>query len=203
MTAVAPALSHQRESRITELPIEAHLGTNGMTLFIATEGFLFVLLFFSYFFLARGSGRWLSEEPPKLGLAFALLAILVLSSVTIAWGERQLKAQRTTYARLSLIATFILGLVFVAVQAQEYREHLRTLTPRTDVYGSIFYTITSFHAAHVGMGLLMLLFVLLIPRYRAPEQLHRSYRNAAMYWHFVDVVWVFVVALLYVLPNIR
>lgn len=184
--------------------VDDQRGTAGMMLFIATEAFLFVLLFFSYFYLSQGDVRWLGEEAPKLPLAFVLLAILLLSSGVIFWGERQIKTGNTFKARLSLASTIILGMIFICVQVIEYRDHLKTLSPRTDVYGSIFYTITSFHAAHVIVGLLILAYVLILPQL-APtsDPPHRPFHNAAMYWHFVDIVWIFVVALLYVLPNLR
>jgi cytochrome c oxidase subunit III len=185
-------------------PVDDQRGTAGMMLFIATEAFLFILLFFSYFYLSRGDARWLREEPPKLPLAFVLLVILLSSSGVIFWGERQIKKGNTFRARISLVATIVLGLIFMGVQVVEYADHLKTLSPRTNAYGSIFYTITSFHAAHVIMGLLILAYVLILPHLEpTTEPPHRPFHNAAMYWHFVDIVWIFVVALLYVLPNLR
>ena len=86
----------------------------------------------------------------------------------------------------------------------EYHKHLKHLTPQMNAYGSTFYTITTFHVAHVILGLLMLGYVLILPQVgRTDRPPHRAYSDAALYWHFVDVVWVFVVALLYVLPNLR
>ena len=66
----------------------------------------------------------------------------------------------------------------------------------------MFYTITTFHAAHVLAGLLMLSYVLFIPRYApAAETPYRPYHVASLYWHFVDIVWLFIVAILYLIPN--
>lgn len=183
---------------------EERLGTSGMSLFIATEAALFFALFFAYFFLSRGDWRWHIEQPPKLGLAFVLLGVLLCSSFVIAWGEKQAALGRFSRARIALAFTTVLGLLFFAVQVVEFRDHLRTLRPQSDAYGSIFYTITSFHALHVAFGLLMLVYVLVLPATKASTDApHRPYGNAALYWHFVDVVWIFVVALLYVLPNLR
>lgn len=184
--------------------VDDQRGTAGMMLFIATEAFLFLLLFFSYFFLSKSGPRWLAEEPPKLLLAFVMLGILLASSGVMVWGERQVKAGNHARGRLALIITLVLGALFLIIQAEEYRDHLQTLTPRTNVYGSIFYTITSFHAAHVIVGLLILTYVLILPRIAlAHEPPHRPFRAASMYWHFVDLIWIFVVGLLYVLPNVR
>ena len=78
------------------------------------------------------------------------------------------------------------------------------LTPDTNSYGSIFYTITTLHAAHVIVGVLVLMYVGFQPHYGfARRSPHRPYEVATLYWHFVDAVWIFVVALLYVVPNIQ
>lgn len=184
--------------------IDTRRGTGGMMLTIATEGFLFVMFFFAYFYAAKGGWRWLDEKPPKLLLAFVMLGILLSSSLVIWWGEQQVKKQRYALGRVAVVVTLIMGLVFLGVQTIEYRNHLKELTPQSDIYGSIFYTITSFHAAHVVVGLLILFYVLILPRYEpVTEPPHRPYHNAAMYWHFVDFVWVWIVALLYVAPNLR
>ena len=85
----------------------------------------------------------------------------------------------------------------------EYRDHLRDAPAATDAYGSIFYTITSVHGAHVLLGLLMLVYVLLCrDSGRRAKPPHRPLHNAALYWHFVDVVWVVIVVLLYLAPNV-
>lgn len=179
-------------------------GTNSMVLVIITEAALFLLLFFSYYYLARGDWRWLAEEPPKLVFVLPMLGVLLGSSVVLHWGEKQLGRGRRGKGQGALLATIVLGLVFLGIQAFEYRDHLQTLTPQSSAYGSIFYAITSFHAAHLIGGLLMLAYVAVLPRVEpARSSPHRPYHNAAMYWHFVDVVWVLIVGLLYVVPNLR
>jgi cytochrome c oxidase subunit 3 len=183
-------------------PLDDGRGPMGMTLFIATEALLFVMLFFAYYYLGADRPRWPMDPPPKLRLALPMLAVLLTSSAVLHWGESQLKNGARRVARLSLAATLALGAVFLVLQYLEFREHLQTLTPRTNAYGSIFYTITGVHAAHVGLGMLMLGFVLPLrwaPRDRPP---HRPLRTASLYWHFVDLMWVFIVGLLYVWPNL-
>jgi heme/copper-type cytochrome/quinol oxidase subunit 3 len=97
----------------------------------------------------------------------------------------------------------LIGLFFLLLQYFEYRERLKILTPQSSVYGSIFYTITSFHAAHLILGLLLLGYALILPRFEPAERPpYRPYHNAALYWHFVDFVWIFIVAILYVAPNV-
>jgi heme/copper-type cytochrome/quinol oxidase subunit 3 len=174
-----------------------------MALFITTEALLFVMLFFTYIYLAGGSLVWHDQEPPKLAMALTMLAILLVSSAVLHWGEKKLREEQPGSARIAVAATVALGVVFMVLQVLEYKDHLRKLTPQTNAYGSIFYTITSFHGLHLMFGLAMLLFVVVLPRYepvRVPP--HRAYHNAAMYWHFVDAIWVIVVALLYLAPNL-
>jgi heme/copper-type cytochrome/quinol oxidase subunit 3 len=81
--------------------------------------------------------------------------------------------------------------------------HQKELLPQEDSYGSIFYTITSFHAAHLIIGWGILAYVLFQPSLEPDRPPHRPLHSAAMYWHFVDAVWVVIVTLLYVVPNLR
>jgi heme/copper-type cytochrome/quinol oxidase subunit 3 len=179
-------------------------GTWGVALFIATEAMLFVMLFFTYFYVEKGNQRWSVEEPPKLHYVLPMLAVLLASSAVLRWGEKQVKKERYGAGRAALIGTIVLAVVFLGLSYLDYSEHLLHLTPRTNAYGSIFYTITSVHVAHLLLGLFMLLWVLLLARRWEPTQHtpYRPYHNAAMYWHFVDTVWIFIVAILYVAPNV-
>lgn len=183
-------------------PVEVNRGVYGVAMVIITEAALFVCLFASYYFLGNNKDRWSIDIPPKLTLALVMLAILIASSLVMMWGERMVKRERYKLARSAVIVTVAMGLVFLAIQTAEYKDHWKTLTPFTDSYGSIFYTITTFHAAHVVMGVLMLCYLAILPQY-GPSKFppHRPYRVVALYWHFVDIVWIFVVALLYLVPN--
>jgi heme/copper-type cytochrome/quinol oxidase subunit 3 len=184
------------------LPLDDRRGSLGMLLFIATEAFLFLMLFFAYYYLGADAPRWPAAEPPKLRFALPMLAILAGSSLVLHWGERQLRDGAHFVARVAVLITIAIGAAFLILQSLEYREHLRTLTPRTNAYGSIFYTLTSFHAAHLVLGICMLAYVLLLPLGRVDRPPHRPLHNAALYWHFVDLVWICIVALLYLAPNV-
>jgi cytochrome c oxidase subunit I len=186
------------------LPWDDRRGTGGMVLTIVTEALLFVVLFFSYYYLGHGQPKWPTHEAPKLTLAFIMLGVLLLSSAVLHWGERQLRKGERGRARAAVLATIALGAGFLVIQGFEYHDHLKTLLPTTDSYGSIFYTITSFHAAHVLVGVLCLIFVAWLPRLEPVERPpHRPLHNVSLYWHFVDLVWIFVVGLLYVVPNLK
>ncbi len=183
--------------------IVADRGTWAMLMFIATEATLFVCLFFSYYYLGHDKPVW-PPEPPKLTLALVMLGVLLTSSVVLHRGERAERRGRSGAARAAIGLTLLLGIAFLGIQVLEYREHLQTLQPTSDAYGSIFYTITSFHAAHLILGLLMLGYVLALPEIGPNlKPPHRGLHNASLYWHFVDLVWLFIVGLLYVVPNLK
>lgn len=193
-----------RDPPIASLPWDTSRGSISMLLFITTEGMLFVSLFFGYFYLGAHNDRWPLDELPKWHLATIMLVLLLASSVVLYFGEEASKKGEVFRARLFMLATVGMGIAFVVLQVFEYKDHLKTLRPTTDAYGSIFYTITSFHALHVFVGLAMLIYTLLLPdiegKVRPP---HRPYHNASLYWHFVDLVWLVVVLLLYYLPHVN
>ncbi|HET9792446.1 MAG TPA: cytochrome c oxidase subunit 3 [Candidatus Angelobacter sp.] len=177
-------------------------GTLAIWMVIFTEASLFVALFSAYFLEGNNKDRWTYDQPPKIEYAIILLAILVASSFVLHWGERQVKKGLHVKARIIMAVTFVMGLGFLALQAFEYLDHWKSLYWDSDSYGSIFYTITTFHAAHVIVGLLVMAYVLVLPyNSDSPESPYRPYHVAALYWHFVDVVWLFVVIILYAIPN--
>jgi heme/copper-type cytochrome/quinol oxidase subunit 3 len=183
-------------------PTERRRGEIGMWSFIATEAMLFGLLFFAYFYLASGQSQWPPREDPPYALALVLLVLLLVSSGTAQWAKSGIERGNRTRLVAGLALTLLLSAAFIVVQAFEYRSHWRTLRPSDSAYGSIFYTITSFHFAHVLIGVLLLLFTLaraLAGHFDA--QRHLAVRNTVAYWHFVDLVWIFVVAILYLSPH--
>ena len=185
------------------LPLDDRRGTMGMWMFILTEASLFVMLFFAYGYLGRDERVWPLEQP-KLLLPFLMLAVLLTSSVILHWGEREHARGRQGRAKPAVGITVLLGVVFLGIQAIEYADKLRKFTPTSHTYGSIFYTITGFHAAHVMLGLCMLVYVLLLPALEPTDRPpHRPLHNASLYWHFVDAVWIVIVATLYVAPHLQ
>ena len=195
------------EGAVVRMPhgvLDVRRGSWAMVMFILTEATLFVMLFFAYYYLGHVSrGPW-PPEPPTYTLALVMTGVLLASSIVLHLGERAERAGHTGRARGAVAVTLALGATFIALQVLEFREHLKTLKPTTDAYGSIFYTITSVHGAHLGLGLLMLAYVLVLPEIGpAQKPPHRSLHNASLYWHFVDVVWLLIVALLYLAPNIK
>jgi cytochrome c oxidase subunit 3/cytochrome c oxidase subunit I+III len=183
------------------LPADEKLGKWGMWCFVVTEAFLFVVLFFSYFYLGKGK-PW-PPDPPKLGMALLMLAVLLSSSALLHASTRLAERRALGRARLLAAATAVLGAVFLVLQGLEYRERLKTLSPRSDAYGSIFYTITGVHGLHVLAGIGMVVLAIAFARPPDGRPPFRPLHDAAIYWHFVDAVWVVIVALLYVLPRLK
>jgi cytochrome c oxidase subunit III len=189
---------------LATLPLDQKRGIHCMWCVIATEAMLFVAMFGAYYYLGSNKDRWADEVAPKWWLALILMAILLASSAVLWWGEHQVKKERFAAGRIALWISVLMGIGFLALQGFEYSVEWKDVTPYSDTYGSIFFTITTLHAAHVIAGLLMLMYIGVMPRYgdtrRTP---HKPYKTAALYWHFVDVVWVFIVLFLYIIPNFQ
>jgi cytochrome c oxidase subunit 3 len=144
------------------------------------------------------------EETPKLALPFATVntIILVLSSVTCQLGVFAAERGDVRKLRFWFIVTFIMGAVFIAGQATEYAELVKDgLTMSSSPYGSVFYLTTGFHGLHVTGGLIAFLFVL-GRTYASRRFTHRQATSAIVvsyYWHFVDVVWIAIFTLVYLI----
>ncbi len=187
------------------LPIDATghraLGWWGIVLLICTESALFAYLLFSYFYLGSvSSSAWPPGGPPDLKLVLPNTAILLASSGTMWWAERGLRRGEMGRLRLGLLLTIVLGIVFLSIQGVEYSKLPFKL--ESGAYGSLFYTITGFHGAHVFVGIVVITVVLvraLLGHFTAER--HLAVTNASWYWHFVDVVWLFVLTSLYFTPR--
>jgi heme/copper-type cytochrome/quinol oxidase subunit 3 len=174
----------------------------GMAGFIITEAFLFAYLLGSYIFLGAQATTWPPPGAPELKLVSINTALLILSSVTAIVAERGIRAGRVGRLRAGLTVSFVLGIIFLSIQGYEYTK--LEFHPQSDAYGSLFFTITGMHGAHVFVGLLMLALVLvrsLLGHFT--EARHGAVRNAVLYWHFVDVVWLVVFTILYLIPQFQ
>ena len=172
----------------------------GMATLIVTEAFLFAYLLFSYYYMALHYGRdWLPAELPSFHLSGPNTALLLLSSVAVWWGERGIKRGSRGVALIGLLLGIVMGAVFVGVQVVEWME--KPYSYDTSSYGSLYFVITGFHMAHVVVGLLLLAPVTLWSAlgYFNPER-HTPVAIAAIYWHFVDVVWLAVFFTFYITP---
>jgi len=180
------------------------VGYWGMALFVATEATMFAMLIGSYLFLGTANPGWPPPgiERPKLVLAPIMTVVLLSSSGTMYWAERSIKHGDRTRLRIGLAITILLGLIFLAIQAVEFADKLKKTLPHVHAYAASFYTITSFHALHVITGLLLLsyTFVRALLGHFDGQQ-HLAVKNAGLYWHFVDAVWIVIFTTLYLSPR--
>lgn len=174
----------------------------GMAFLILTEGSLFAYLFFSYFYLAsQNTGTWLPSGPPELRNA-SIATLLLLSSSGLAWwGERGIAKGNPRRLSIALAATTLVGVTFLAIQGREWAT--RPFDFSSSTYSSLYFVITGFHGAHVIVGLLMLIALLiwnLLGRFS--KGWHLQVSVGIVYWHFVDVVWLAVYAIIYLSPRL-
>ncbi len=199
-------------SPVIERPNRTAVGT---IVWLSSELMFFAALFAIYYTLRATSPELWAERSELLNLPFASVntTILVLSSVTCQLGV--LRAERGQVGRLGgilqvgkwglrewFVVTYIMGAVFIGGQVYEYAELYReALTLASDPYGSIFYLATGIHGLHVTGGLIAFLFVL-GRTYMARRFTHEQATSAIVvsyYWHFVDVVWVGLFIVIYVI----
>ncbi len=180
------------------------IGWWGMMVVIVTEAMIFAGLLASYFFLQAASKQWPPPgiEAPELERISIFTVVLLGSSVPIFWAEAAIKKGRRNAMRVGLLISFLMGAVFLANQGLEYQK--LPFAWGDNSYTSVFYTITGLHGLHVLIGLLINLIVQLkAAKGRISAEHHLTVSVFGMYWHFVDVVWIFVFSSLYVSPHLK
>lgn len=203
---MSDALHDDTYERPTRLPVgsagEHSGGWFGCLALIVTEGSLFGYLIFSYLYLAAQSGRmWPPEGLPKFGLGLANTAILLSSSVFVWLCERCVKRRRLHWAVASMSIALMLGVIFTGIQLVEWRNHPYGLT--THLYSSLYFTITGFHLVHVAVGLVVLALLLLWTALGYfDDKRCLALTIGGLYWHFVDLVWLFIFTTLYLSPYV-
>jgi len=171
-----------------------------MQLVIFTEAFFFLCLIMSFIYMAYHTG-FERRELSRLDIRSAgvYTAVLIASSFTLHLAERGYTRGKPGVLKGWLIVTIVLGAVFLAGQGTEYVRLIRDdITLNGSVFGASFFTLTGFHGLHVLVGLVILGIVTGLAFLRDRES---AIGTVAMYWHFVDVVWIFVFTVVYVLPQ--
>ncbi|HEY0599179.1 cytochrome c oxidase subunit 3 [Brevundimonas sp.] len=199
----------------------------GMILFIASEVMFFAAFFWMFFEMAVFNearahvpeiGNWAetaaawSTWPPRgvealdaWQLPLLNTIILLLSGTTVTWAHHALQVGDRKATKIGLAITIALGVLFTAIQAYEYNHIIHENlffneeAASSGLYGSIFFMATGFHGFHVLIGTIFLTVCLLriLAGQMTPEK-HFGFEAAAWYWHFVDVVWLFLFAFVYV-----
>ena len=192
--------------------VQLHL-RYGMILFIASEVMFFVVWFWAYFNASIFPGDAVMEArsalfdnvwPPKgidtfnpWDIPFLNTVVLLLSGTTVTWAHHGLiENDRRSLVR-GLTLTVVLGVLFTALQAYEYTHAAFGFSGH--IYGATFFMATGFHGAHVIIGTIFLMVCLLrsLRGHFTPQQ-HFGFEAAAWYWHFVDVVWLFLFFSIYI-----
>lgn len=176
----------------------------GMLLFITSEVMFFFSFFWAFFHSSLSPTIEIGSVWPPVGILtlspweVPLLntLILLLSGVTVTWAHHAIVAGQRSQAIQALSSTVLLGVIFTALQALEYVE--ASFTIADSVYGSVFYMATGFHGFHVIVGTLFLAVCLYrLSSYHFTREHHFGFEAAAWYWHFVDVVWLFLFVTIY------
>jgi heme/copper-type cytochrome/quinol oxidase subunit 3 len=177
----------------------------GMWAFLGSECLLFGALISTYL-LYRGRSVPGTPRPQDVyDIPYTSVSsfVLLMSSLTMVLALAAIQRGDHHRTRTWLLTTALLGTTFVGGQAYEftvfYREGLRL---QTNLFGSTFFVLTGFHGAHVTIGVLMLLSLFgLSVRGRLPQERAETVELIGLYWHFVDIVWIVIFTLIYLIPN--
>ena len=172
----------------------------GLVTFLASESLMFGGFFATYLFFRGINAQW----PPE-GTEVELLVpaintiILVSSSFVIHMGDSAIKKNNVGGLRLWYGVTFLMGAIFLGGQVYEYMTLGYGLT--TNVFANCFYLLTGFHGLHVFVGLLLILGVMWRSRRDGHynDSKHTGVEMAEIYWHFVDIIWIVLFSLIYIL----
>lgn len=177
---------------------------NGMILFIFSELLFFISFFWAFFHSALAPTPEIGSLWPPLGIETInawgvplLNTIILLSSgATITWSHHAIVLGDRKNAILSLIITIFLAFFFTLIQAFEYIES--TFSISDSIYGTTFFLLTGFHGLHVIIGTIFIIVsTLRLINHHFTKQHHFGFEAAAWYWHFVDVVWLFLFVAVY------
>jgi heme/copper-type cytochrome/quinol oxidase subunit 3 len=172
----------------------------GMLLFIGSEGVFFLLLVIAYVTYHRQQGNGpTASSSLALGRTAVFSALLFASSATMAWASSGLRSGARRRLGVGLLATLVLGTAFLVGQGTEYADLLRrNVTISRDLFGTTFFTLTGFHGLHVFVGLVLIAGLFAVTWFGQRKDLWRGATEAvAIYWHFVDGVWVVVFSVVY------
>lgn len=175
----------------------------GIWAFLATEILLFGGLFTAYTVFRLKYPEMFHEQHQHLNKIFGLVntVVLICSSLSVAIGIAAIRKGRQALLKRCLLITIALGLTFLCIKFFEYFEHIeRHEYPSTNLFFSLYYTMTGLHGLHVlaGMSVLTVLTVL-AGRGRFSETYSTPVEIAGIYWHFVDLVWIYLFPLLYLI----
>ena len=175
-----------------------------MKLVVGTEGMFFISLIMAFVYMAYNSGF----EPYQVKAldikTTGIFTIFLMSSSFTFWrAEKNYEKGKIKNLKIWLIATIVLGTFFLVGQGKEYWRLIQeNITLNGSVFGTSFYTLTGFHGFHVFVGLVILIIILIMAFLGDFNKKGSNVvSTVGIYWHFVDVVWIFVFTVVYVLPK--
>ena len=176
----------------------------GMILFIVSEVMFFFAFFWAFFHSSLAPTPEIGSIYPPKGIEvlsawevpFLNTLILLTSGAAVTWSHHAILLGERKQAIFSLVLTIVLAIIFTGLQVFEYCNSSFTISD--SVYGSTFYMATGFHGFHVFIGTCFLTVCLVrLIQYHFTQQHHFGFEAAAWYWHFVDVVWIFLFITIY------
>lgn len=179
-------------------------GKLGVWLFLASEVMLFGALFSAYVLLRVGATSWPhGADILNVPLATLNTMVLITSSVTMVMAWASLKMGRWSAHRMYLLMTFLCGVGFMIIKAIEYTSKFsHGIYPANNTFMAIYFTLTGLHGLHVLGGMIVMAY-LLGPGAKMwktdPGRFTNRIEVTGLYWHFVDLVWIFLFPLLYLL----
>jgi len=200
------ALTPRAAEQFDDLDQQKHAASLGMWTFLATEIMFFGAIFLAYTVYRISYPLDFAKAAAQLNITIGTLntAILLLSSFFIALGVSFIQRDKAKLASLALLLTWALGFVFLLLKAYEYYDDInKHLVPTAGqpvarMFYLIYYTATGVHALHLTIGLLVVA-AMIYRLYR--QQFSASYYTpielTGLYWHFVDIVWIFLYPMLY------
>ncbi|GGJ84974.1 cytochrome b [Pilimelia anulata] len=197
MTAASTTIDQSRIHSLTR-PNMVSVGT---IVWLSSELMFFAALFAMYFFIRGASPELWAERTEVLNIPYAttFTVILVASSVTCQFGVFAAEKGDVHALRRWFTLTFVMGLIFVLGQANEYRHLVHEgIKINGDGYGSVFYLTTGFHGLHVSGGLVaFIIYMIRTTMGRFTPAQATSAIVVSYYWHFVDVVWIALYFMIY------
>ena len=199
------------DEELTDVEPDEHATSTGvsneklaMWAFLGSECLLFGTLISTYF-LYRG--RSVIGPTPKqvYDIPYTSISsfVLLMSSLTMVLALAAIQRGDHRRLRIWLTATALLGTVFIGGQIYEFTSFIHEgLTLRTNLFGSSFFVLTGFHGVHVTLGIIMLLsLVMMSSRGKIPQAKAEVIEIAGLYWHFVDIVWIIIFTVVYLIPS--
>jgi cytochrome c oxidase subunit 3 len=204
--AVAPHVGVDPHGGVGHAEAGINTALLGMLLFIGSEIMFFAGLFAAYFNVRAATAAWppgrAAEFIDPVLLPIIVTVILVTSSFTMQYAVSSIRRGDRTGMNRALAVTLLLGVVFLILQVYDYYELVdhHSFGINSGIYGTLFYTMTGFHGAHVFGGVVGISVILLRGlQGQFSARHHVAVEAVSAYWHFVDVVWIALFATIYLL----